>query len=313
MSFDKSKMIELAARGPVARVVVADTRGSVPREIGAAMMVTADEVFGTIGGGALEFEAIARARECMKSQRSRLDRYPLGPALKQCCGGSVTVLTECWTRESLEEIDHVSVRPLPNKSIEMPLSVKRVCAAYRSSGSSPKPGMMDGWMVEPVCVVEREIWVWGAGHVGRAIVGALSPLPRLKICWADSASDRFPSQHPENVDKLIAENPADLVTLSGPAAEHLVVTYSHAMDLEICHRVLSRSFRTLGVVGSKTKRARFRSRLQALGHSKAQIDRMICPIGDPSLGKHPQEIALGVAADIVRVGNGGLGMIGARA
>lgn len=314
MSFALDRMLDLAATGAMARVVVADTRGSVPREVGAAMLVTADAVEGTIGGGALEFEAIARARASLAGGGDRLDRLPLGPALGQCCGGSVTVLTEIWDRARLTGVSgDVVARPLPGGPDAMPLSVSRALADARALGQRPKPGVLDGWMVEPVARATRQIWVWGAGHVGRAIVGVLAPLPDLDIRWADSDRDRFPDAVPAGVETLIAANPADLVTLSAPHAEHLVLTYSHALDLELCHRILGRPFRSLGLIGSATKWARFRSRLAALGHSEAQIARILCPIGDPSLGKHPQAIALGVAADIVRAGTGEEKMIGARA
>lgn len=314
MSFALDRMMELAAGGPVARVVVAETRGSVPREIGAAMLVTADSVEGTIGGGALEFEAIARARASLDTGRDRFDRMPLGPALGQCCGGSVTVLTEIWDISRLAEISgDVVARPLPGRPQAVPLAVSRALADARAHGTRPDPSVLDGWMVEPVARASRQVWVWGAGHVGRAIVGVLAPLPDLEIRWADSDAARFPDLVPAGVETLIAANPPDLVTLSPAHAEHLVLTYSHVIDLELCHRILARPFRSLGLIGSATKWARFRSRLAALGHSEPQIARIACPIGDPALGKHPQAIALGVANDIVRAGTGGQVMIGERA
>ena len=302
MSFSLDRLLELAGEGPVARVVVAATQGSVPREVGAEMLVTADGLEGTIGGGALEFEAIERARAALENGADRFDRMPLGPSLGQCCGGSVSVLIEVWSVERLARIEGDTVaRPLPGGSSDEPLAVSRLLAAARSKGEPLAPGVVDGWMVEPVHRASREIWVWGAGHVGRAIVGVLKPMPDVKICWADSDQSRFPEEIPAGVETLIASNPADLVTLSSPHAEHLVLTYSHALDLELCHRLLARPFRFLGLIGSATKWARFRSRLAALGHSDAEILRITCPIGDPALGKHPQAIAVGVAAEILRV------------
>lgn len=299
MSFDRDSLERHVAGGPVARVVVAATKGSVPREAGAAMLVTADETFGTIGGGALEFEAIDRARAALEDGRDRLDKRPLGPDLGQCCGGAVTLLTEIWDARRLAETDETIVaRPLPGGSPQVPLAVRRLVSAARR-GEEVAPGLVSGWMVEPVTRPKREVWVWGAGHVGRALVGVLAPLPDLKLFWADSDKGRFPEVVPERIEVMVAANPADLVPLSDLSADHIVLTYSHALDLEICHRVLSRPFGTLGLIGSATKRARFRSRLAALGHGPDAIARLVCPIGDPSLGKHPQAIAVGVAAALL--------------
>lgn len=300
MSFQLDQMCTLAEQGPVVRVVVAATKGSVPREVGAAMLVTTNEVFGTIGGGALEFDAIKQARVAVEDT---LEHLPLGPALGQCCGGLVTVLIEIWDKKRLAKAraDGVVARPLPAASSEPPMRVRRLLMVARAEGRLPAPGIIDGWMVEPVSTPAREVWVWGAGHVGRALVATLAPLPDIEIKWADSARDRFPKDTGA-IQALIAENPADLVSLAADHAEHFVLTYSHALDLELCHRVLGRPFRTLGLIGSATKWARFRSRLKALGHVETQIDRIQCPIGDPSLGKHPQAIALGVASEVIRRG-----------
>lgn len=311
MSFPLDEMRALGGR--MARVVVASTQGSVPREVGASMLVTESYVHGTIGGGALEFEAIRRARAVLEDGGERLDRLPLGPALGQCCGGAVTLLTEIWDDTRLAAIDAVVARPVPGRSSQMPLAVKRKLSAARNSGHLPRPGLVENWLIEPVSRPDREIWVWGAGHVGRALVGVLAPVPNLRLFWADTDRTRFPHSISPGIEMLISANPADLVTLSGPRAEHFVLTYSHALDLEICHRVLGGSFRFLGLIGSASKRTRFRTRLAALGHPTAGIDRIECPIGDPALGKHPQAIALGVATALLRAETIGAGTMEHRA
>jgi xanthine dehydrogenase accessory factor len=307
-------LAEIRRLAPVARVVVAETKGSVPREVGASMLVTADRVEGTIGGGALEFEAIKSARDALMVQSDRFERKPLGPSLGQCCGGAVSLLTEVWDEDRLNAlVSDVIARPLPGKPYEQPLAVKRILAGHRSKGIVPRPGIVSGWMIEPQTRASRSIWVWGAGHVGRAIVTVLAPLPDLDLVWIDTAEERFPRNIPHGVTTLVASNPASLISRAPNHAEHLVLTFSHALDLELCHGVLSQGFAHLGLIGSATKRARFRSRLKALGHTSAQIDRMECPIGDPGLGKHPQEIALGVAAAILRPQHEGTEMLGERA
>ena len=314
MTFALDDLRVAVANGPVARVVVADIKGSAPREVGAAMLVTADNITGTIGGGALEFEVIRLARAALLDGSDRLGRHPLGPGLGQCCGGAVTVLTEIWDVARLADVTgDLVVRPLPGTTSEAPLAVGRMMSTARSVGEGPSPGIVGDWMVEPVLRPHHELWIWGAGHVGRAIVGMLAPLPEFTVKWVDTDEDRFPATVPENVETLIAENPADLVSISPAHADHLVLTYSHAFDLEICHRLLGRPFRSLGLIGSATKRARFRSRLKSLGHTPGQIDRIRCPIGDPKLGKHPQQIALGVAAELLRFDQTGEEMIEDRA
>lgn len=301
MSFDLETLRESVRQGPVARVVVASTKGSVPREVGASMIVTANGFHGTIGGGALEYEAIGRARSALQRGGNRFDKCPLGPALGQCCGGAVSLLIEVWDRDSLERLDEtVVVRPLPDGPTARPVSVHRIVNQARSGSALPAAGVVDGWMVEPITRQSRDIWIWGAGHVGRGIVDTLSNMPDFAVTWCDSDVTRFPVGTSEGSARLIAANPADLVSLAGPTVEHFVLTYSHALDLEICHRVLGQPFLHLGLIGSLTKRVRFRSRLLALGHTQAQIDRIECPIGDPALGKRPEEIALGVAVGLLK-------------
>ena len=224
-------------------VTVVKTAGSVPRGPGTQMQVWADRTTGTIGGGTLEWQAMEEARAMLVEGRDRATRtIPLGPALGQCCGGSVTL---DWAR---------------NAAVAQPAG--------------------------------RPLWIYGAGHVGRAIVHVMAPLPDFSITWVDTAADRFPET---DVTTLVAADPAQAVKHAPADAAHLILTYSHDMDLALCHAILGRDFHSAGLIGSATKWARFRARLAALGHPAAQIARIACPIGDPALGKHPAAIALGVA------------------
>jgi xanthine dehydrogenase accessory factor len=296
------------AHGPVARVVIAAHAGSSPREVGAAMLVWASGQSGTIGGGALEWEALGRTRAmlCRLVPPSppcggevldlRVERVPLGPQLGQCCGGAVTVLTEIYAR--------APEGPVVARSVDgraMPLAVKRILARARGEGVMPAPVFVQGWMVEPAAEPLREIWVWGAGHVGRAVVGVLAPLPGVSVVWCDVNMGRFPDVVPGGVRVLAQGDLGWAVDASPIGAEHLVMTYSHALDLDLCHRLLGHGFARAGLIGSATKWARFRARLGALGHQPAAIARIDCPIGDPGLGKHPQAIAIGVAAAFLSV------------
>lgn len=232
------------------RITVTKTAGSVPREAGTQMLVWPDRTQGTIGGGTLEWQAMAEARRMLQvGRKTHSARIPLGPAMGQCCGGSVSLL---W--EEAKTLDAPPARPL---------------------------------------------WIYGAGHVGRALVNVMAPLPEFEITWVDTHADRFPDTQ---VTTLVAADPALVVKHAPTDADHLILTYSHDMDLALCHAVLSHAFHSAGLIGSATKWARFKTRLAALGHSPAQISRIACPIGDPSLGKHPAAIALGVATAMISDG-----------
>jgi xanthine dehydrogenase accessory factor len=298
MGFDLEALREaVKTHGKVTRVVIAAIKGSSPREVGAAMLVWRDGQSGTIGGGTLEFQAAEAARS--QSVPARLTHHALGPDMGQCCGGAVSLFSEVFDQKALEALDDTVIARSASAG-EMPLSVKRLLTTARGQGIAPEPQLIDGWMVEPVHKPTRNLWIWGAGHVGRALVDVLSPLPDIAITWVDTGPERFPASVPAGVTTVPAAKPAELVRHAPPNAEHLVLTYSHNLDLELCNRLLSHDFRFAGLIGSATKWARFRSRLAALGHAPEQISRITCPIGDPALGKHPQMIAVGVAAQLLR-------------
>jgi xanthine dehydrogenase accessory factor len=293
--FDLTALSEaVATHGRVARVVIAAFKGSSPREVGAAMLVWQGGQSGTIGGGALEWQAARRARALLATETTRLDHEALGPKLGQCCGGAVTLLTEVYHTGNLPLPAPVIARSLDGSP--MPLAVKRLIDRARGQGSAPAPQMVQGWMAEPLAAASRQVWIWGAGHVGRALIDVLAPLPGLAITWVDTGPERFPEALPQNVRALPVADPALAVALAPKEAEHLILTYSHALDLELCHRLLSHGFSACGLIGSATKWARFRARLAALGHFAASIAQIDCPIGNPTLGKHPQAIAIGVAS-----------------
>lgn len=299
MAFDLAELRAAVARhGRVTRVVIAATHGSTPREVGAAMLVWAGGQSGTIGGGALEFELARLARQ--QSSPRRLSRHALGPEMGQCCGGAVEVLSEVYDATSVDAMtDQPIIARAVSQDSEMPLAVSRLVALERAQGIAPEPQMVDGWMVEPMERPTRVLWIWGAGHVGRALVQVLAPLPGLHITWVDTNATRFPEEIPDRVTALPAHNPARLVGHAPQGADHLILTYSHALDLDLCHGLLDHGFASAGLIGSATKWVRFSKRLAGLGHAPDQIARITCPIGDPTLGKHPQMIAIGVAANLL--------------
>ena len=280
--------------GRVVRVVIASHDGSSPRETGAAMLVWADGQSGMIGGGALEHQATLAARA--QTQTCTLTRIPLGPALGQCCGGAVTLVSEVFTQTNLPE------GPIVARSVDgspMNLAVQRLLSQARGQGAPVSTQLLQGWLVEPVLSPKRHLWLWGAGHVGRAIAAVMAPLPDVSITWVDVALDRFPNAVPAGVTALPAPDMAQAMALAPRDAEHLILTFSHILDLELCHNALLHGFLRCGLIGSATKWARFQKRLAALGHSPIEIAKITCPIGQPALGKHPQAIALGVAAEFL--------------
>ncbi|PZX16193.1 xanthine dehydrogenase accessory factor [Palleronia aestuarii] len=297
MSFDRDDIeARVTAHGRATRILVVEARGSAPREPGTSMLVWPDRLHGTIGGGALEHDAIARAR----SGRTGITRHALGPDLGQCCGGSVTLHAAAWDAEAIAATRAEAGLIVYGRG-PRPAAIAKLIA--RAEAGRPVPLQIFGdWVVEPLAPDPAPVWIWGAGHVGQALASVLAPLPNVAPVVIDTAPDRFPDALPQGAARLVAAEPARLATHAPEEAHHLIATYSHEIDLALCDALLRRPVGSIGLIGSATKWARFRSRLRALGHTDAQISSIRCPIGDPSLGKHPQAIAVGVAADLLRSG-----------
>ncbi len=262
----------------MARIVIIETKGSTPRDAGTEMLVWRDGQSGTIGGGRLEWEAAKYARTLIENKTATASKtYPLGPELGQCCGGAVTL-----------SFRYISEGDFPDPS-------------HQGLAQFKAPFQLDNRLVEHENQRTRNIWIHGAGHVGRAIVDLMAPLPGIAITWVDTGSERFPEDVPETAQILPTAAPERVLRHAPKDAMHLILTYSHEIDFALCHAALCHDFAFCGLIGSATKRTRFRKRLRQLGHSLAQIDRIACPIGDPGLGKHPQAIALGVARDLLKL------------
>jgi xanthine dehydrogenase accessory factor len=326
---------ELTEGGPIARVTIVRTAGSTPRECGAAMLVGRTHTLNTIGGGTLEQEAVAHARHLLAQHgadaapwRRETRSYALGPALGQCCGGHAWLLFELFGAQERELLVALAkeggegaliLRPLGSgaglKAVAdrkaqgaWPLAVTRVVRDMLA-GAHPREATLvraspvaDAWFIEPFARHRVALTIYGAGHVGRALVRALQDLA-FAITWVDTAAARLPEAIPCTVRVEIIANPAALAAAAAPGGLHIVMTYSHALDLAICHALLSRAdFAYLGLIGSDTKRARFASRLADAGIDAARLARLICPIGLPGLnGKEPAVIAASVAADLLRM------------
>ena len=245
------------ADGTCAMVTITGAEGSTPREAGAWMVLTREGFYGSIGGGTLEWHAMAEAQSLLgKPATHKTIRKNLGPDLGQCCGGRVDLRIESFDRASL--------------------------ATLQTNSENHKE-------------YQRHIHLWGAGHVGRALVMALAPLP-FRISWWDGRPGAFPAAVPQNVSCRVG-NPNDMED----DAFVLVMSHSHALDFEIVdHALRNSAFAFVGLIGSQTKRARFLKRLRDAGHSESNIARLTCPIGVSSLkSKLPAAIAAGVALQIL--------------
>ena len=257
--------MQALTQGPVVLVSVDQVQGSGPREEGAWMAVTPTAIINTIGGGHLEFEAIALARERLAQSSTEAPvqrvRFALGPALGQCCGGVVHLKFE-----TLHE-GHPSLSPLLSRH-------------------------------------GHPLALFGGGHVGRAIVEVMSRLP-YAVRWIDSRDQIFPSPLPDGVEAEHSDPVQDAVADLVPGSAVLIMSFSHAEDLDIVSACLKRlrqhnDLPYVGLIGSATKWATFRRRLLERGYTETELARITCPIGIPGIdGKEPEVIAIAVAAQLL--------------
>jgi xanthine dehydrogenase accessory factor len=319
---------------PAALVTVAAARGSVPREPGAKMIVTQDEVFDTIGGGHLEYKAIEVARGMLDgSKGAPLQRFVLGASLGQCCGGIVELLFECvgpdaaWVESAATLLEEripcvlvASVEPRASAARlvvtadesygtlgDTPTATRTLAAARALLASDQRaylePERSDGARLffDVLRPPRMQIVLFGAGHVGRALVWMLSELP-CRVTWVDSRENAFPKGPPGNVTVVATDDPEAEADAAPSGSHFLVMTHSHDLDLRLCERILAREdFVYFGLIGSATKRRRFEQQLVRRGVSAVRLARMTCPIGVGGISdKHPAAIAVAVAAEVLQ-------------
>jgi len=252
-----SALAELQQQGEACVLVtIIEERGSTPRNAGSKMVVTAERIFETIGGGHLEYKAMEMAREMLasRSQDTRLERFSLSASLGQCCGGATVLL------------------------------------------------------FEPMGQPQAQIAVFGAGHVGRALVPLLASLP-CKVRWIDSRENEFPEHIPAGVEKIVSDEVVDEVENMPPGSYYIVMTHNHQLDLELTAAILKRGdFAYYGLIGSKTKRVKFEHRLRERGFTDTLMARMRCPMGLAEVkGKLPVEIAVSIAGEVIATYNASFG------
>jgi xanthine dehydrogenase accessory factor len=243
-------------------VRISAAAGSTPRERGAWMAVTGSAVTGTIGGGRLEWDAVESARTMLLNGTiQREEVIALGPAIGQCCGGRVT-------------LDYAQLTPA--------LHTELAEAARKAAAARPA------------------VFIYGAGHVGRALARALAPLP-FAVTLIDNRPEELALAEAPGVTLLNSESPVAVAESAPTHAAHVVMTHSHALDSLIAQAVLERGdFAYLGLIGSATKRAAFLKAFCAMGLSEAQLARITCPIGGSLVAdKRPEIIAALTAAEIL--------------
>lgn len=295
------------AEGAAALVTVAAVEGSSPREAGARMVVRPSGGFhGTIGGGTLEWQALGEARKALAAGRGPAGQMTmsLGPDLGQCCGGRVTLLIETFDvrdRAGISAlVDAERAGALSTEArIDPEGRLERHLVAVSNAGERIVR-LAGGVFLERFDPKGTPLLLFGAGHVGRALVLALAPLP-FAVRWINSREAAFPQAVPGNVSLVCSERPA--AELDGAPADAfvLIMTHSHPLDFDITLRALGGGrFAHVGLIGSATKRARFLSRLRSAGVSERDLARLVCPIGLASIrGKEPPIIAASVAADLL--------------
>jgi len=296
---------------PMVRIVVAGVQGSAPRDPGACMLICDTETQGTIGGGNLEWQAVAAARELLATNVSlpsvRVSNLVLGRELGQCCGGVVQLWLERFTPADLPLLQRAAAE-IPS-IITTELSQGRVTRRLERSGRNLHAGIHFSSTQEDTAMLSERIQLpdhapvclYGAGHVGQALIRVFADLP-FQVTWIDPRPELLPDKLPDNVRAVCTNSPVEEASTAPAAARHIVMTHDHALDYAICRAVLAREdFVWLGLIGSKSKAARFRSRLSREGVAQHAIKRLVCPIGVPGVtSKWPTAIAVAIAAQLLQ-------------
>lgn len=163
-------------------------------------------------------------------------------------------------------------------------------------------------LLEPMGQPQAHIAVFGAGHVGRALVPLLASLP-CKVRWIDSRENEFPAEIPRGVEKVVNDDVVEEVDDMPPGSYFIVMTHNHQLDLELTAAILERNdFTYYGLIGSQSKRAKFEHRLRDRGFQPETVQRMRCPMGIAEVkGKLPVEIAVSIAGEVIATYNAHFG------
>ncbi|PLP98678.1 xanthine dehydrogenase accessory protein XdhC [Cupriavidus pauculus] len=294
---------------PVAMVTIVEVKGSAPREPGIRMLVTASDLVGTIGGGHLEWRGmdISRAmlanRHVRGNPHRRIERIPLGPALGQCCGGVVKLAFEVLGEADLAWLDAVETAFRTGRALQRTVPPAGAITVEASRALLPTAVLRadDTW-TDTLVPDDMHVVLFGAGHVGHALVKVLSTLP-CRVHWVDERDTLFPGGLPDNVEAEATDTPEAVVDQAPAGSYFIVMTHSHALDQQLCERIFRRTdFAYFGLIGSKTKRARFEHRMVEHGVDPARLPEMTCPMGVAGItDKAPAMIAVAIVAQLLQV------------
>jgi xanthine dehydrogenase accessory factor len=295
----------------LAMATVVGAQGSTPREIGARMLVWPDHFTGTIGGGALERQALDQARKLLAQdgRRHALQDYPLGPLLGQCCGGHVRLLVERIDGDSLVWLTDAERARQTHAPFRLQIAIEGA-GLQRTVQSASGEGPADNSSRTPIAEVRRlselvrpakpKLVIFGAGHLGQAVARAFAPLA-FDLEWLASREDLRPEAGGTHATIMGEDELEALIAAAAPATLFVIFTHSHDLDYRLTRAALAKGdFGYLGLIGSRTKRVRFDRRLRDEGFGDADLTRLTCPIGIPSLrSKAPAVIAVSLAAELL--------------
>ncbi|MCQ9616716.1 xanthine dehydrogenase accessory protein XdhC [Paenalcaligenes niemegkensis] len=306
----------LDAGEAIVLVTVAQSRGSTPRNAGTRMLVSQTRQWQTIGGGHLEWKAAALARELIanhgfgKSVR-QVEHYPLGPSLGQCCGGAVTLVFELLGTTDLPWLEELASILSQGKTAQRRVGFGQVenTAVSLLELDRPsteitfdQPSEETRWFVDELAPPSMHVVLFGAGHVGKALIHFLGSL-QCTVTWVDERESEFPEFIPSNVQVDMTDTPEEAVDQAPANSYYVVMTHRHDLDQRLCQLILQRNdFCYAGLIGSKTKRNQFERRFRQRGISEEVINSLVCPIGiDGINSKDPAAIAVSITAELLRL------------
>ena len=238
------------------------TEGSVPRDTGTFMLITSKYLFGSIGGGQLEYSVIQKAKKFLNEKEiinNEIINIPLGPSIGQCCGG--------YAQVKITKYDN-GLQSLKNEKLKI--------------------NKLDN------------LYIFGAGHVGQELSSKSVDLD-FNVHLIDSRNEYLKRQNEKIIIPIFTKFPWMLVKNLPKKSYYIVLTHSHDYDFKIINEILNlNTFQFVGLIGSKTKRGRFSNRLVKLGYNLHLINKIECPVGLKNItSKKPGEIAISIIARLL--------------